>query len=126
MQPGIGGEPAWTVTLAEGEVLTLIGHLLSSAELCLYEPELYGSFRLLDATGRLLSILLRQVPADQDAFLRQLKRELDQKKGLMLYDQEGYRAFVREAPVLLARRLKDQDRRAGGGGSDGNQARDGC
>ena len=107
-QPASAEQPAWTVTLAEDEALALIGHLLSSAELCLYEPELYGSFRLLDATSRLLNILLRKEAAEHDAFLQQLQQEVDQKKVWMLYDPSGFREFVREAPVLLARRLKEQ------------------
>src|SRR5579871_5668580 len=64
---------SWTVTLAEDEVLAILGHLLSSAELCLYEPELYGSFRLLDATSRLLGTVLGKEEAGHDAFLRHLK-----------------------------------------------------
>src|SRR5205807_2963343 len=77
VQPPAAARPPWTVTISEDEVLTVIGHLLSSAELCLYEPELYGSFRLLDATSRFLGTLLSKEPADHDAFLLRLKQEID-------------------------------------------------
>lgn len=99
---------SWSVLISQDEALAIIGHLLSSAELCLYEPELYGSFRLLDATSRLLAVLLSKQPANHDAFLARLKQEIDQKKVWMMYDHAGYRAFVQEVPVLLARRLKER------------------
>ncbi len=109
MEDIASGRPAytpWAVPLSEEEALKLIGYQLSSAELCLYEPELYGSFRLLDATSRFIGMLASKDPASQDSFLLQLKHEIDQKKTLMMYDPEGFRAFVREVPVLLATRLK--------------------
>lgn len=117
---------AWTVALSEDEILTIIGHLLSSAELCLNEPQFYGSFRLLDATSRLLGMLLSKDPADHDAFLRQLKQEIDQKKVLMMYDSSGYEDFVQQVPVLVAARLKErfQTQRSKDGDEDNRAARD--
>ena len=119
VQPPAAARPPWTVTLSEDEILTVIGHLLSSAELCLYEPELYGSFRLLDATSRFLGILLSKEPADHDPFLLRLKQEIDQKKVWMMYDHTGYRDFVQEVPALLAARLKERARSERG--SDGDR-----
>ena len=110
VQPPAAAWSPWTVTISEDEVLTVIAHLLSSAELCLYEPELYGSFRLLDATSRFLGILLSKEPADHDAFLLRLKQEIDQKKVWMMYDHSGYRDFVQEVPALVAMRLKERAR----------------
>ena len=104
----------WSVTLSEDEILALIGHLLSSAELCLNEPQFYGSFRLLDATSRLLSTLLSKSPANRDAFLTRLKQEIDRNKVLMIYDSVGYQDFVQQVPVLLAARLKERFQLEGG------------
>lgn len=101
-------ERTWSISLSEDEILAMVGHLLSSAELCLYEPELYGSFRLLDATSRLLGAVLSKEPAKRDEFLLHLKQEIDHKKLLMIRDSDGYREFVREVPVLLAARLKER------------------
>lgn len=105
--------PSWSVSIGEDEVLAILGHLLSSAELCMQEPELYGSFRLLDAASRLLSVLLSKEQARDDPFLGGLKREIDEKKVWMMYDRPGFRDFVRDVPVLLAGRLKE---RAAAGG----------
>jgi hypothetical protein len=123
IQPRTAERSSWTSPLSEGQALALIGHLLSSAELCLYEPELYGSFRLLDATSLFLDMLLASEPARHDAFLVHLKEQIDQKKIWMLYDRSGYRDFVQEAPVLLARRLKELARseRGDDGHADGEQ-----
>jgi hypothetical protein len=101
-------EASWTATIPEDEALAVIGHLLSSAELCLVEPELYGTFRLLDATTRLLTALMRTEPAHSDPFLVKLKEEIDAKKVWLIYDRDGFREFAREAPVLLARRIKER------------------
>src|SRR5579872_174721 len=95
-QPPPGQDAPWSVCISEDEVLATLGHLLSSAELCLYEPELYGSFRLLDAASRLLGIVLSKKPLQDDSFLTGLKREIDQKKVWMMYDRPGFRNFLRE------------------------------
>jgi hypothetical protein len=104
----------WSVALSEDEILALIGHLLSSAELCLNEPQFYGSFRLLDATSRLLGMLLNKEAAGHDAFLAQLKQEIDRNKVLMIYDSAGYQDFVQQVPVLVAARLKERFQSEGG------------
>jgi hypothetical protein len=98
------------VSISQEEALKLLGHQLSSAELCLYEPELYGTFRLLDAASRLLGVLVSKDPASQDSFLVELKQEIDQKKTAVMYDPDGFRAFVQEVPGLVAERLKDYAR----------------
>ncbi|HWE63171.1 MAG TPA: DUF6092 family protein [Chloroflexota bacterium] len=110
IQPRTADRSSWPASLSEDEALAMIGHLLSSAECCLYEPELYGSFRLLDATSRLIGMLMSREPAQPDPFLRDLKQQIDQKKVWMMYDRSGYRDFVQEAPVLLARRLQERAR----------------
>lgn len=101
---------SWTAPIPEDEALAVLGHLLSSAELCLFEPELYGTFRLLDATSRLLTALMRTEPANHDPFLIKLKEEIDSKKVWLMYDRDGFREFAREVPVLLATRLKERAR----------------
>jgi hypothetical protein len=101
-------EGSWTATIPEDEALAVIGHLLSSAELSLFEPELYGTFRLLDATSRLLTALMGTEPARSDPFLVKLKGEIDAKKVWLMYDRDGFREFAREVPVLLARRIKER------------------
>jgi len=98
----------WVATFSADEALAVIGYLVSSAALCLDDPVLYGSFRLLDAANRFLGLLLAKDPVWDDAFLHQLKEQIDQKKDWLMYDQDSYRDFVRGVPVLLAGHLKDR------------------
>lgn len=107
-------------SLCEDDVLSILGYLVSSAELCLDDPPLYGSFRLLDAANRFLGILLDKEPVRGDTFFRELKEQLDVKKDWLMYDQEGYRDFVRQVPMLLARYLRARAEAAKGtDGTDG-------
>ncbi|MDB5074849.1 MAG: hypothetical protein JWO42_1028 [Chloroflexi bacterium] len=98
----------WVATLSADEALAVIGYLVSSAELCLDDPVLYGPFRLLDAANRFLGMLLEQDSVQGDAFLKQLREEIDQKKDWLMYDRDGFCEFVREVPVLLAGHLRQQ------------------
>jgi hypothetical protein len=113
-------ETRWVATLSADEALTVIGYLVSSAELCLDDPADYGPFRLLDAANRFLGMLLAKDLAQGDAFLQQLKEHIDQRKDWLMYDRDGYREFVRELPVLFARHLKE--RAAAERGSDEKHA----
>jgi hypothetical protein len=91
--------------LTEEEALDLLAYLASSAELTLIEPDLYGSFRLLDAASRLLSHLAERTPVPRRDGYRELKDQIDRKKLLMMSDREKYVEFVRELPGGLAREL---------------------
>ena len=51
--PPQSGEPADPLVISESEALTLLAHLVTSAELCMTEPYDYGIFRLIDAASRL-------------------------------------------------------------------------
>ncbi|MDB5056943.1 MAG: hypothetical protein JWO59_415 [Chloroflexi bacterium] len=98
----------WVATLSADEALAVIGYLVSSAELCLDDPVLYGPFRLLDAANRFIGILLDKDPVQGDAFLRQLREDINQKKDWLMYDRDGFCEFVRAVPVQLAGHLREQ------------------
>ncbi len=64
------------------ETFNLIAYMISSARGLYDEPPDYGSFRLLDAAGRLLEIL--NAAGELDPFLTQLKEEIDaEREGSM-------------------------------------------
>jgi hypothetical protein len=100
------------MVLSEEEAFALLAFLFSSAELCLVEPTHYGSFRLIDAASRLMGSMLEHNPARTAAFLRQFKDEVDTKKVWMMWDRAAYDAFLRAAPAIIARELKqlEEDR----------------
>lgn len=91
--------------LTEDEAFTLIVYLASAAELTLLEPDLYGSFRLIDAASRLLGPLCERAPAERRPFYDRLKDEIDRRKVLMMSDRDAYVEFVRELPASLAAEL---------------------
>jgi hypothetical protein len=98
--------------LTEEQALELIAFLASSAEISLTEPTHYATFRLIDATSRLIGFMLQhQTPRTGD-FLRSFKAEVDRKKVWMMWDLEAYLAFLRAMPALVAaeaKRLADAD-----------------
>jgi hypothetical protein len=96
--------------LAEDDAYELLAHLVASAELCITEPYYYGTFRLIDAASRLAGYMLGQDADGSRAWLEEFKREVDEKKEWMMWDRQGYYAFLHDASSSVAEELK---RRAG-------------
>lgn len=94
------------LVVSEKDAFDLVVYLLSAAEITVFEPELYGTFRLVDASSRLLEAMLKHVSSENRAFYEQLKEEIDQKKGWMMWDKEGYLEFLKEMPGKVAAELK--------------------
>lgn len=92
-------------TLDQRTAVELLCHLAASAELCAFEPIHYGTFRLLDAVSRLSSALSEG--GLDDPWLDELRREIDEKKVLMMHDREAYFAFLPEVSRRLAEHLRD-------------------
>ena len=91
--------------LNEDEALAFLTYLASAAELTLTEPDLYGSFRLVDAASRLLSYLTERASPSRRDLYRELKETIDRKKVLMMWDKEQYVDFIRGLPGDLANQL---------------------
>lgn len=96
------------LVLSEDNAVELLAFLATSARGVLDEPELYGSFRLIDAASRLLGFILDSGKASDEAGLRKLKEQIDDHKLLMMTDEAAFRAFlddmVREVTLELKRR----------------------
>jgi len=102
--------------LTEEDVFELLAFLATSARLCVDEPKLYGTFRLVDAASRLLGFVLESDQLEDKQSLQQLKDEIDEKKFLMTTDQKGYVQFLDDLTRKVARGLKE---RAGAALEDG-------
>jgi hypothetical protein len=101
--------------LSEDQALQLIAFLVSAAEISIHEPTYYGTFRLVDAASRMIGMMLEHDPPRSEAFLRDLKAELDTKKVWMMWDRDAYFDFLRATPGKVAvecKRLVDEDRAA--------------
>lgn len=83
-----------------------INFLASSAQGCITEPKLYGPFRLLDAISRLCEFPKYSVEMEDDDFLTQLKEEIDEKKFLVMKDEEAFMEFIKKVVRKLAREFK--------------------
>lgn len=98
--------------VSEDQAYELLAHLVASAELCITEPYYYGTFRLIDAASRLMGYMLEHDSDGGREWLQRFKQEVDEKKEWMMWDRQGYFAFLRGACGTVASELK---RRALGG-----------
>lgn len=95
-------------TEAEEHLFDILIFLVTSTRGCIDEPPLYGPFRLVDALSRLIDLYDRVPGLKKDAFLTEIKAEIDRKKFLVMSDPEGFKKFldelVRKFTVELKRR----------------------
>jgi hypothetical protein len=106
-----GRDPGTTMkgrelVVSADEVLELIAYLLASAELCMSEPYNYGSFRLLDGASRLAGYAISSDGARDSAWLRELRGEIDEHKGLLMWDRQAYVAYLHDVMGKVADRIK--------------------
>jgi hypothetical protein len=98
-------EPVDPLVLSESEALTLLAHLVTSAELCMTEPYDYGIFRLIDAASRLATAIAPRASDDGRVFLQAFLEEVDVKKMWSTRDRERYGSFLRETSRRTAEHL---------------------
>ncbi len=88
-----------------GDLVHLVGYLLTSAYGLYDEPAGSGPFRLLDAGGRLLAIM--ETAGLSDPFLVELRRAIDaQRFGSS--DDEALCAFLDQMCLRFAAELKER------------------
>ena len=100
------------MVVSEEDLYEVLSFLVSSAHMCVVEPEFYGTFRLIDAACRLTGLALENGQLEADQFLREFKEDADRRKLLLMTDQEGYFQFLEDATQKMAKEMK---RRAGAG-----------
>lgn len=102
---GTVDEPVDPLVLSETEALTLLAHLVTSAELCMTEPYDYGIFRLIDAASRLATAMVPRSSDAGRAFLEAFLEEVNVKKMWSTRDRERYGSFLRETSRRTAEHL---------------------
>ena len=80
--------------------------LATSAQGCLNEPPLYGPFRLLDALSKLADLPDYAEGLNPDAFLKEIKTIVDEKKFLVMYDEQGFRKTIDELVAKFSKELR--------------------
>ena len=94
------------MVLSEEDLYEALSFLVSSAHLCVHEPRTYGTFRLIDASSRLIGLALESGGLVDDQFLREFKEDSDKGKLLMMTDEEGYFQFLEDATRRFAIEMK--------------------
>lgn len=93
--------------LAEDQALKLLAYLTASADISLFEPDIYGPFRLIDAAGQLAGYVLEHnsIQADQRTFWQGIKTEIKQKRAQLRRDRPGFERFLAGLPGKVAAEL---------------------
>jgi len=103
--PGAADDPGDPLVVGESEALTLLAHLVTSAELCMTEPYDYGVFRLIDAASRLAASMLPRSSDESRDFIAAFLADVDERKMWSTRDRERYAAFLRETSRRTAEHL---------------------
>ena len=96
------------MVITEENFYELLSFMVTSAHLSIEEPELYGSFRLIDGACRLIEFALESGQLRDEDFVREFKEYADARKHSMMTDEPGYVRFLEEATGKLAKELKRQ------------------
>jgi len=94
--------------LTEENLYEMLSFLVSSAHLCVTEPRFYGTFRLIDAACRLIEFSLESGQLEEDQFLRRFKTYADERKLLLMTDEEAYFEFLEDATRQMAKEMKSR------------------
>jgi hypothetical protein len=86
-----------------GEAHKLLCYMATSARNLVGEPPMYGPFRLVDASSRLIDILERQ--GVDDGTLMEARALIEEKKYLVMNDEDAFVEFLDDLVMLLARSL---------------------
>lgn len=68
----------------KNELLLLVSYMITSARGLYDEPENYGTFRLIDAAGRLLAIM--ESAGMSDVFISALRQQVDEERESSMDD----------------------------------------
>jgi hypothetical protein len=94
------------MVVSEEGLYEILAFLFSSAHLLVNEPHLYGTFRLIDGASRLIGFALDSGQLEDEEFLRRLKEEVDEKKFLVMTDEDTYFQLLEKATRGMAKEMK--------------------
>ncbi|KUK17168.1 DUF6092 family protein [Thermococcus sibiricus] len=96
-----------TESLLKDEHFKLLSFLITSARGCVNEPVLYGPLRLVDAAARLIDIMKKEGKVTPE--IEELQKLIEEKKDLVMYDEEGFINFLDELSKRLGEIIKKVD-----------------
>ena len=84
----------------------LAAYMASSARGCLEEPPSYGTFRLIDALGKVLRIQDYLPEAEKDQFLEKVREDIERNKFLKSTNPEAFEKFLDDLILELVKEAK--------------------
>lgn len=94
-------------TAPEDRLFELVAYLVACARLTLDEPQIYGSFRLVEAVVRLVEAA-QAIGVAVDEEILAARDSIQREKMRMIEDHDGYRAWL---DGLLAEVAREATRR---------------
>lgn len=101
------------IAFSEADALRILAYLTASADTQLFEPDIYGPFRMVEAASQLAAAVLDGDPGENRAFWEQMKAHLDENKFRVIWDKPSFREFVAETPRTVGEELARRDRTSG-------------
>jgi len=95
--------------ISESDALRILAYLTASADTQLFEPDIYGPFRLVEAASQLAGAVLDGEPTENREFWEGVRSSLEVNKFRVIWDMPGFREFVRETPQEVAGELTRRD-----------------
>jgi len=100
---------AGDVEIQEGDALRLLAYLTASADTQLFEPDIYGPFRLVEAASQLAGAVAAGATGDEKEFWATMKTELDEGKFTVLWDRPAFHEFVKDLPARVASEMRERN-----------------
>jgi hypothetical protein len=89
----------------EKELFELICYMIVSARNLDQETKMYGPFRLVDATSKLIEVLEKN--GIYDEFFSQVKTIIEANKYKVMTDKEGFIAFLDDLILRMVVKLEE-------------------
>jgi hypothetical protein len=91
-------------TATEKEIFNLICYMITSARNLVEETKMYGPFRLIDASSRLIEILEKEDLSS--SFLDKVRDSIENNKYKVVTDKDGFIRFLDDLVLMMVEELE--------------------
>ena len=97
------------IAFSESDALRILAYLTASADTQLFEPDIYGPFRMIEAASQLAAAVLAADPGENREFWEQMRAHLEDNKFRVIWDKPSFREFVKDTPRTVGEELTRRD-----------------
>ena len=97
------------IAFSESDALRILAYLTASADTQLFEPDIYGPFRMVEAASQLAAAVLDADPGENREFWETMRAHLEANKFRVIWDKTRFREVVHETPRTVAEELTRRD-----------------